>query len=153
MDLNNIINKKIEGWNYFRVGLVGYSNDKFDHELAEQYLRQAFETLKQQFNRHVVLVSGWSNCGIPALGYKIAKELGWKTEGISAEEVKQYDLFPVDYSSTVGLNFGDESEFFINSISKLIRVGGGKQSLKETQMAKDKGIPIIEYELELNDEV
>ena len=150
MNLDNIIGQKIEGWNHYRIGLVGYSRDNFDHELAEQYLRQAFETLKQQFNRHVVLVSGWTDCGIPALGYRVAKELGWKTEGLSAQQAMEYDLFPVDYSKIVGEKFGDESEYFINSISKLIRVGGGPQSLKEVQMAKEKGIPVIEFELELD---
>ena len=42
---------------------------------------------------------------------------------------------------------GDESVRFIEYIDCLVRVGGGKQSMKETEMAKDNGLDVFEYDL------
>ena len=58
------------------------------------------------------------------------------------------DLYPCDEIYAIGSDWGDESETFINIIDMMYRIGGGPQSLKEVDMAKKKGIPVIEYELD-----
>lgn len=73
--------------------------------------------------------------------------MGWKLIGISAKEALDYDQFDVDEKIIIGDNFGDESEEFISMLDFFLRVGDGKQSLKETQMAKEKGIPVYEYDI------
>jgi len=47
----------------------------------------------------------------------------------------------------VGQAWGDESPTFLNSIDVLVRVGGGKQALRETAAMKASGQPVIEYDL------
>ena len=45
-------------------------------------------------------------------------------------------------------NWGDESEMFLKSINILVRIGGGRQSMREIEMAKKiKEIDILEYNL------
>jgi len=57
-----------------RVGLVGFSGQKFDENLAKQYLVVAFDEIQQKHpSRKMVLVSGWTDVGIPALGYREAQ--------------------------------------------------------------------------------
>ncbi len=133
------------------IGVVGYSGGKFDKDIANALLAIAFDIVEKTLKeKDYAIVSGLSDIGIPALAYRMAKKNGWKTVGLSAEEVKQYECFPVDEEIIVGKKFGDESEKFIDYIDVLVRVGGGKQSLKEVEMAKKKNIPVYEYDLPEN---
>ena len=83
---------------------------------------------------------------IPKLVYETLKYN--KTIGIMCKDGYNYPLYPCDVIYAIGNNWGDESEFLIDHIDVLIKIGGGKQSIKELQMAKNKGIPIYEFELE-----
>lgn len=59
-----------------------------------------------------------------------------------------YIWFPVSSVTLVGSNWGDETESFLNSINILVRIGGGKQSMREVEMTKKmRRIDIIEYDL------
>jgi len=131
------------------IGVVGYSDDKvFSHDIAKALLAIAFDVVSEDLKSDdYALVSGLTNMGVPKLAYEMAEKRGWKTVGLSAKEAKEYDCFPVDEEIIVGEHFGDESKEFIDYIDCLIRVGGGEQSMKETEMAKKKDIPVYEYDL------
>jgi hypothetical protein len=132
--------------NYKRIGVVGYSAQKFDIEEARGILTQAFGLLSTG-NQKVEIVSGLTNLGIPGLAYEIATSLGFFTRGVAPECAKEYDLYPVDTVEYVGQTWGDESAYFLSSIDVLIRVGGGKQSHSEVQQAKKRGLAVMEFDL------
>jgi hypothetical protein len=129
-----------------KIGVVGYSGAKFNEDIAKALLAIAFDIIDEEFN-DIEIVSGLTDIGIPGLAYRMADKRGWKTVGLSAKEAKEYDCYDVDEEIIIGENFGDESEEFIKTIDALIRIGGGKQSLDETEKAKEKGISVYEYDL------
>lgn len=136
-----------------KIGLVGYSDKKFDKELASKLTRigilKAINENSDGDPSRIFIVSGLTNIGIPSIGYSFAKDMGWKTVGIACKKAYEYECFPVDEEIIVGENWGDESSTFLDYIDVLVRVGGGKQSLKEEGLAKEKGLPIYSYELPL----
>ena len=135
------------------IGLVGYSDKKFNTTIAKALIQIAFQIIEntnEYKNETLCLVSGLTNLGIPKLGYEIATQKGWQTMGIACEKAKDYELFKVNETIIKGENWGDESETFLNKIDALIRVGGGQQSIKETQLAKNKGLTVLEYDLPLS---
>lgn len=137
--------------NDLKIGVVGYSTQKFDKEEAKILLEAAFDVIKQKYPNHIkIVVSGLTNIGIPALAYQEAIKRNWKTIGIACTKASEYDLFPVDKKIIIGNEWGDESETFIDSIDILIRIGGGKQSLKETEIFKTLNKPVIEFDLKSN---
>ena len=104
-------------------------------------------------DKEINIITGATNLGIPAIVYEIANNENikygkWFTlVGVMAKEGYQYELYPCDEIYSYGENFGDESEEFINRLDILYKIGGGKQSIKEFQMANDKGIEVYEYSL------
>ena len=130
-----------------RVGVVGYSTQKFDVKKAIEIIREVFDDIARKYGNNITIVSGLTAMGIPLLAYKEAKRRGWKTVGVTCEKANEYEQFPVDEKIIVGEEWGDESETFLSMIDVLVRIGGGKQSHKETQMAKERGISVIEYDL------
>ncbi len=99
------------------------------------------------------------------IAYKLAKEFGFTTVGIAPEHlVKTFELFPVDFelfpvdeAHIVGETFGDESEFFLASVNRLICLGGGPQCRKEVAMAREMqhitAANIAEYDVDVNVQV
>lgn len=131
-----------------RIGVTGYSLQKFDEEAAGFMLKAAFQYLKMQHRaENVDIVSGLTNLGVPAVAYQIARDLEFTTTGIACVLAKEYKCFPVDQEVIVGEQWGEESETFLNSIDVLVRVGGGKQAIRETKLASSKGIPTMEFDL------
>ena len=139
----------------FSMGVVGYSTNGFDEDEAILLLINAFDMFTQGTS-DVEIVSGLTDLGIPSLAYYIAKHRSYKTIGIACKKAFEYDLFPVDEQIIVGDEWGDESKTFLNRIDVLIRVGGGKQSLKEVEMFKNMSgfspEKLVEFELELEEE-
>lgn len=130
-----------------KIGIVGYSSQSFDQAKATQLLIKALlEDIG--VDQNTVIVSGYTDLGIPNLAYTLALIHGWKTVGIACAKAKDYECFPCDEVQIVGENWGEESETFLNYIDVLVRVGGGKQSFAEVKRAKELGIPTFEYELE-----
>jgi hypothetical protein len=129
------------------VGVVGYSGGKFDEKIAKALIAIAFDIVEENHGNDNIVVSGLTDIGIPALAYRAASKRGWKTKGIACKEAEEYDLYPVDETEIVGDKWGDESETFLNDIKVLVRIGGGEQSIDETQKAKDKKIPVYEFDL------
>ncbi|HEX9923906.1 MAG TPA: hypothetical protein VGD99_14710 [Anaerolineae bacterium] len=131
-----------------RIGVVGYSGQPFDHDRARQLLDEAYDQLESRYpDRAKVVVSVLTDVGIPALTYRAAVERGWRTAGIACAKAFEYERFPVDEEHIVGQKWGDESPTFLDSIDILVRVGGGKQALRETADMKASGRPVIEYDL------
>lgn len=134
--------------NKINVGLVGYSGAKFNEEQGKALVELALEIIKDNYSaKEYALVSGLTDIGIPAIGYRVASKMGWKTVGIACSEANEYDCYPVDEEIIEGDNWGDESAAFIKYIDILVRVGGGKQSMSETADAKDNGMVTLEFDL------
>ena len=132
-----------------KVGLIGYSGQKFDQEKALEHISEAFNIVEDLFgdDGHM-LVSGLTDIGIPWLGYREADMRGWCLVGVACAKAKDYPCYHVHKEIIIGDNWGDESTTFINMLDVIIRVGGGKQSQQEIEMARSLGIMTIEYELE-----
>lgn len=134
------------------VGVVGYSDKKFDKEKARKYISNFFDNLKkvlEEAEKEVVIVSGLTSLGIPLIAYEEADKRGWKTVGIACEKANEFSFYDVDEKVIEGKDWGDESKTFLDSIQILLRVGGGKQSKEETKLAKELGKKVYEYELEV----
>lgn len=131
-----------------RVGIVGYSAQKFDETKAADAI--AFECSRLSINNscQTTIVSGYTNLGVPKIAYQYAQFMGYKTIGIACSKATKYECFPCDRVHIIGDEWGAESEAFLASIDVLLRIGGGNQSKKECQRAKDLGIPVFELELE-----
>lgn len=138
----------------FFVGLVGYTAGVFDEEKAKSIIVNMFNDVEEMLktsngsHKRPVLVSGYSNLGILKIGYEEATKRGWKTVGCAPKEVLNYDIYDVDEKWIVGDNFGDESEYFISHIDIFIGIGNGKQTMKESEMAKERKIPMFMFELD-----
>lgn len=113
-----------------RIGVVGYSSWKFDEDKARAILRDVL-SLRALHYPNSVVVSGYTDLGIPALAYQQAVELGMGTVGIACADAKNYPCFPCDEVIIVGEHWGDESPVFLDYIDELIKVGGGPQSEAE----------------------
>jgi len=128
-----------------KLGIMGYSAQEFDKGLAEQYIRQHFSELGNDID--IEIVSGLTNIGIPAIAYRVAKEMGFTTTGIACSKAEKYECFPCDQVKIIGNNWGDESSTFLSYCDSFLRVGGGEQTKKETADAKALGKTIKEYDL------
>jgi hypothetical protein len=136
---------------YFRIGVVGYSENKFDKEKAKELLIENIDKAleKNTKNEKVSLVSGLTDMGIPGLAYREAKKRGFHTVGYACSKATEYDCFKVDEEHIIGDEWGAESDTFLANIDVLVAVGGGKQSKAELKKAEEMGIPIIKSDLEL----
>ena len=124
-----------------KIGFIGYSDTKFDINKANEIINK----IKDYISLDDEIVSGATLYGIPKLVYETFKNN--KTIGIMCKDGYNYPLYSCDVIYAIGDNWGDESEFLMDYIDVLIKIGGGKQSIKELQMAKNKGIPTYEFEL------
>ncbi|CAK8722819.1 MAG: hypothetical protein CDV28_1139 [Candidatus Electronema aureum] len=113
-----------------KIGVVGYSFNKFDLDLAAKMMRSAFDIFvpKNAESENIEIVSGLTNIGVPRIAYQLADRRNFITVGISAEQAFQVHcgVYPVKKQIIRGINFGDESEVFIRYIDFLIRIGGGR---------------------------
>lgn len=135
-----------------KIGIIGYSAAKFDEWKAKNILFKVFNQIMDEHGSDAIIVSGGTMYGVPKLAYFMTARLGYETIGVICKEGINDKLFP-NLSELIveGEHWGDESEKFIETIDELYRIGGGEQSLKEVEMAKKKGIPVYEYELERMD--
>jgi len=133
------------------IGLVGYSGQEFDEDEAKDLIKEAFDWAEEKFGKDgktFCVVSGLTDLGIPALGYREASRRGWKTSGVAPAEAKEYDWYDVDDVIIEGEKFGDESEKFLSMLDVFVKIGGGKQSAAEFEKARPRGIETWEGELE-----
>ena len=126
-----------------KVGVMGYSSQNFNKDMAEAYLSSMFTAL----GKDIVVVSGLSNIGVPAIAYKLAKENDLLTVGVASKQVEFSECFPVDVRMIVGEKHGDESKAFVDMCSVFIKVGGGEQSENEAKMAREAGKEVFELPL------
>jgi hypothetical protein len=134
--------------NYYRVGIVGYSAQKFDEKEARFLIcKEYVRLINKNPGKNISIISGLTNLGIPKIAYENGALCGFKTVGVACNMAKDYECFPVDEEILVGDEWGDESLTFISMLDELIRIGGGKQSLKECDEARARNIPVTEIEL------
>ena len=132
------------------IGIVGYSSGKFDEKIAKALMAIAFDIVEENHpSKEYMVVSGLTDMGIPSIAYNMAKKRGWKTMGVACSQARDYDCFPVDEEIIEGDEWGDESSTFLDQLDVFIRIGGGEQSLEETEAARSrkkiKGV--YEYDL------
>lgn len=130
------------------VGIIGFSGKKFDSEKATSIIKKEFDKLYSIHGPYINIVSGYTDLGIPAIAYREARKVGFHTVGVACKKANEYTTYPCDSVYIHGDNWGDESKIFLDMLDILIRVGGGSQSFKEVELAKEKNIEIIEYDLE-----
>jgi hypothetical protein len=135
--------------NHFRVGVVGYCPPtKFDEVEARRLIIESFDEIIEHAGvAPIAIVSGLTNVGVLAIAYEEAVKRGWTTVGVACKRAMEHELFPVDEQLVVGDNWGDESSSFVEILDAMIRIGGGKQSLRETEEVKAQGLPTFEYDL------
>lgn len=124
-----------------KIGVVGYSLQTFDTEIAKNMLREGVSLLTTETPiSEIIIVSGLTNCGIPKIAYEMADQWGIQTIGFSAKEAlsSKSGLYKVHQQIIIGDKFGEESEAFVSFIDALIRVGGGKQSHNEVTLFKQR---------------
>lgn len=140
--------KPIDVKKIIHIGVVGYSAQKFNELNAQAFINDAFNLIQNHYeNADFVVCSGLTNLGVPKLAYDNAVGRNWRTVGYAPKCAEEYEWFPVDRHIIVGENWGDESDAFIDSLDILLKIGGGKQSQRELEMAKEKGLKILEYEV------
>ena len=148
--VEKIKREKVEG-RPMKIGVVGYSGAKFNEKKAKSLVRKSFDLIEKYHSTYpdgnYIVVSGLTDMGIPALAYREALKREWGTMGVACSKANEYELFPVDHKVISGEEWGDESEVFLYNIDVLIRIGGGPQSMDETQKAKDMGLEVYEYDL------
>jgi len=132
------------------IGVVGYSEAKFDENIAKALMAIALDIVETNHpSKEYTLVSGLTDLGIPAIAYEMADKRGWKTMGIACEKAKDYECYDVDKELIVGKEWGDESATFLRKIDVLVRIGGGKQSMREVEVAKKSKAVKAVYEFDL----
>lgn len=140
----------------FRIGIVGYCQPtKFDYDEAWSLVQKGLNVASSRApkNSDILVLGGFTDIpSIHCIGYQQARQRGWNCGGIACMKAMDYKLWNMseegDEANIVGDNWGDESQTFVNKIDILVRVGGGPQSFSEVQMAKEKGIEVLEYDLE-----
>lgn len=141
----------------WRIGVVGFSRPHFDHDAARAYLRECYGIVLARAGvapADAEVVSGLTNQGVPRLAYELARELGMRTVGVSARQALRVraGVWAVDEQIIVGQRFGDESATLLARIDVLIRIGGGPQSRRETELFKaqlaQRGATIDDHVLE-----
>ena len=132
------------------IGVVGYSGGKFDEKIAKALMAIALDIVEENHpDKEYALVSGFTDMGIPAIAYRMADKRDWRTVGIACSKADENPCYDVDESIIEGDDWGDESETFLNAIDVFVRIGGGKQSLEETEKAKSKKNIKAVYEFDL----
>ncbi|MEL7160532.1 MAG: alpha-ketoglutarate-dependent dioxygenase AlkB [Bacteroidota bacterium] len=124
-----------------RIGIVGFSRNRFDRKTARGILERELGALSKKIDpQRVEIVSGYTKSGVPELAYEVATALGCTTVGFSAKQALRVrsGVYPVDKVILRGERFGDESADFIAYVDGLIRVGGGPQSRREVALFREK---------------
>ncbi len=128
------------------IGIIGYSIQKFNEKKAREMINNIYDSFEKHID-NLVIVSGLTDLGIPKIAYEEAVKRNYKTIGIACQKAKEYELFPVDEKIIIGEEWGDESNTFLKYIDILIKIGGGEQSKKEVEQAKENGIKVYEFKL------
>lgn len=121
----------------FNIGIVGYSSTEFDVDLARDILKHILDFVITDYN-NTKIISGLTNLGIPKLAYEYAISNDIITVGVACSKANEFPIFTTNETFIIGEEWGDESEFFIDMLDCLIRIGGGDQSKRECQMFLSK---------------
>jgi hypothetical protein len=138
-----------------KLGIVGYSDGKFNEDEAKVFILQGIMSAELQSGKMITeLVTGLTDQGIPGLAYHLVDDMDVKTVGIACSKASEYKCFDVDEEIIIGDDWGDESPTFLDYIDALVRVGGGKQSLEETKQFKKlkPNAIVVEFDLPREEE-
>lgn len=131
-----------------KIGVVGYFSQAFDEAKAYTLLESAIREISKKIKKgNIIIASGLTNAGMNKVAYDLAEDYGYLTAGIACAKSEKGDNRRCDIVKISGNDWGDESHCLIDFCDAIIRVGGGKQSLKEVRMAKEAGKLVIEHEL------
>jgi hypothetical protein len=126
-----------------RVGFVGYSLGDFNREEFSDYVSYVFDVLDCWRYDDIVIVSGYTDIGVPGIVYSEADDRGYEMWGVSCSKYKGFDTYDVDWNFVIGDEWGDESEFFVSLLDFIVRIGGGEQSCREIGIAREMGVPVL----------
>jgi hypothetical protein len=131
----------------FVAGFVGYSGSfrRNPAPNAEARARSALATVLtalQAAHPALIVASGATDLGVPALVYAECARLNIEAIGITADAALNHPLAPMQAVIPVGRRFGDESNVFVELCDAFWILGGGAQSAAEMRLARDWGKPI-----------
>ena len=132
------------------IGVVGYCPPtRFDEVEARRMIVEAFDKIKIQLHKDepVAVVSGLTNVGVLKIAYEEAAARNWFTVGVACKRALEHPLFAVNSQLIVGEQWGEESDTFVGLLDCIIRIGTGKQSIREAGLVKGRGNPAFEYDL------
>lgn len=156
-----------------KIGVIGYSGKSFPiFDASQKFIKALKEVLEihkyytimkngnwinvltrdecEQVNcvkyPKIEIVSGYTDYGIPALSYVLAKlhcqtsyhNIQCTTTGFAPKTALNDKRCKVNKEIIVGEKYGDESEAFVDYIDVLIKIGGGTQSIKEFALFKER---------------
>lgn len=134
-----------------KIGVVGYSGQRFDVNEARQLLRLAYDAVVADYPdiTDVWVVSGLADLGIHSIAYREAVARGWKTKAIDCQRARKYVPFPVTelVMKEGWVNRGDETFAFLQEIDVIVRIGGGLQAQDETKIFAEGGGRTYEHHL------
>ena len=139
----------------FRIGVVGFCEPtKFNYDSAWDLVTRGLNIAGSRApkKKNIIVMGGFTDiASIHRIAYQQARQRNWNCGGIACKKAMDFKLWNMsedgDEASIIGDNWGDESIVFIDKIDILVRIGGGEQSTKEVEMAKEKGIEVIEFDL------
>lgn len=103
-----------------KFGVVGYSLPDFDHRRAKALLEEAFDLLITLHRpENIQVVSGLTNVGIPRLAYELGQARNYRCIGISSRPSSGRQIRSLagyNEQIIVGIEFGDESQAFIDCL-------------------------------------
>jgi len=132
-----------------KIGFAGFCQTLFDRKITGKFVHDLFKYLIDKYDKFEV-VSGLTNQGILSLVYAEGTYRDLFLTGIACSKANDEDCdkFPVDKEIIVGDSWGDESETFLDYIDMFIRIGGGSQTISEEKRAREKGIPILSFDVD-----
>lgn len=123
-----------------KIGVVGYSGQKFDEDVARAALNELFDIASED-HPDVTIIAGLADVGSPVL-------LTAAGEHSLSTTFAQYTPFAVDGMIIIeSMERGSESPTFLEECDVVIRVGGGDQAHTEVAQFKEMGHLVYEYDL------
>lgn len=136
-----------------KIGFAGpCPPTRFDEELAARLIQTTLDQIVKDYPGYTyVLVSGHTNVGALKLAYQDADDRCWWTVGVASQRAKEHPLFEVDevITSRHWVDWGNESERFVEECDVLFALGDGPQTLREAFACAALGKRVYRVDLPL----
>jgi len=84
---------------------------------------QKFSKAAESSGTAMGIVSGWTDDGVNAVAYEVAKAFKWKVEGIACKEAMQNrPLYKCDETTVAGTHPGDEKSTLMKRVDMLVLI-------------------------------